>query len=73
MSGGEECWGKCRWEKREVVIWADVKNHGVARDTLIHELLHRYMPWMDEEAVDLLASELDDVLDMAEREGILEI
>lgn len=70
---GEECWGICRWDKREIVIWKGACKHGLARDTIIHEMGHRYFPWMREGVVNHFASSVDEVLDLVESEGILEL
>lgn len=70
---GEECWGTCNWAKREIVIWKGASKHGMSRDTIIHELTHKCFPWMKEEVVDAFATSVDEVLDLAESRGILEL
>lgn len=70
---GEDCWGECNYRRREVVVSSKCDNHGLARDTLLHEMIHKIMPFLSEEAVEHLASSLDFVLDLAEDRGILEL
>ena len=59
-------WGECRFDTRELVLTTDTEKHGIARQTFLHEMLHKLMPWMDEDAVDNLATQLDESLDVAE-------
>lgn len=69
---GEDCWGLCDTAKREIKIWKKSADHGMARDTALHEMLHKFMPWMEEAAVAHMASEMDYALDALESAGILE-
>lgn len=70
---GHPVWGYCDSDKREIVIHAAAAEHGLARETLIHEALHRACPFFSEEAVDHLAKELDGLLDFAEHKDILDL
>lgn len=73
MEDGEELWGRCNAPKREIVICKAVQKHGLAREILLHELIHRYLWFLDEEVVSFVAGEIDHALDVAESEGILEL
>lgn len=57
------CWGWCDFDKREIVISNETKKAGLDRDTLIHEALHKMMPFLSEESVNHVATELDNILD----------
>lgn len=70
---GEEKWGVCDCGKREIVISKEVQKEGVAREVFLHEMLHRLMWFLSEDAVDHLAKELDHALDAAEASNILEL
>ena len=61
---GEECWGRCDWPKHEIVLTRAANRHGVDRQVFLHEMVHKICPWMDEDAVDDMASQLDDALDV---------
>ncbi len=56
-------WGYVHWEKREIVLSKDAEKRGLDRDTLIHELTHKAMPFLSEQCVDVFATELDDALE----------
>ena len=56
-------WGYCCYEKREIVVSKQTAQYGVDREVLIHELLHKIMPFLDEPCVDLAATEIDDALE----------
>ena len=70
---GEEKWGICNYTDREIVISRETKQYGVAREILLHEVIHKCCPFLAEETVVHLARELDLVLDFAEHESILDI
>jgi hypothetical protein len=53
-------WGECRFDSREIVIASDAEKKGLDRQVFFHEMIHKVCPWMDEDAVDHLATELDD-------------
>ncbi len=57
-------WGWCDYDKREVVLTKESQTVGIDREVLIHELLHKAMPFLTEECVDLVAIELDDALEV---------
>ena len=59
----KDCWGFCDFANREIVLCPSTESAGVKRQTLFHELIHKVCPWMEEEAVDHLATELDDGAD----------
>jgi hypothetical protein len=63
---GAECWGVCDPVKREISITRATEKHGVARVTYLHEHIHKLLWWMDEEAVEQLAHEIDEGLDVME-------
>jgi hypothetical protein len=65
-NGGGECWGLCDPINREISIAKSTERHGIARVTLLHEMLHRLCWWMSEEAVEQMAQELDESLDVME-------
>jgi hypothetical protein len=65
-NGGSECWGLCVPLTREILITKSTEKHGVARVTFLHEFYHRKMWWMDEDAVENLAVESDEALDVME-------
>jgi hypothetical protein len=73
MLDGEEVWGLCDYPKREIVLSQETRLHGVSREILLHEFLHKIMPWLTEEAVEHTAAELDAILDFAEHRNILDI
>ena len=56
-------WGFCDYDNREIVLCKSAAENGVDREVLIHELLHKIMPFLDEDCVKLAAIELDDALD----------
>ena len=56
-------WGRCDYDKREIVLCKSAHEKGVDREILIHELLHKIMPFLDEECVQVAAVELDDALE----------
>jgi hypothetical protein len=68
---GKECWGTCDPILREIRIAKATERHGVARVTILHEVGHKFMWWMDEEAIEHLATDFDDVLEVCEAAGIL--
>lgn len=70
---GGKTWGKCDAEAREIIVSKATQKKGFARETLIHELLHRYMWFLDEDVVTHVAEEIDFALDAAESAGILEL
>lgn len=70
---GKDLWGYCNTLKREIVVCKKVQKDGVAREVVMHEALHAFLPWLDEAAVDQLAKNLDEVLDVVEGAGILEL
>lgn len=70
---GRECWGLCNTVRREIRVSKLAQKDGVAREVVLHELLHRYMPWMDEDAVEHMAHDIDAVLDAVEAAGIIEL
>jgi len=57
-------WGECRFDTREIILTTDAEKKGVDRQVFLHELIHKVCPWMDEDAVDHLATEQDDALDV---------
>lgn len=61
----KSAWGWCDWEKREIVLCPHAEKKGYDRETLIHEVSHRYMPWMNEDCITIFAKEMDDILDVA--------
>ena len=61
---GEECWGQCRYDTREILLAKATERHGIDRQVFLHEMIHKICPWMDEDAVDDMATELDDALDV---------
>lgn len=61
-------WGTCNWSKREIVLNTEARREGIARQVLLHEMLHRLFPWMEEGCVDTAATELDDALDALDGE-----
>lgn len=71
--GDYECFGYCCAEDKEIVVSKQTQIEGVAREVLIHEMLHRLLPFMNEDAIDYLARSLDEVLDICETEAILEL
>jgi len=56
-------WGYCNYDKREIVICKTTQASGIEREILIHELLHKIMPFLDEECVRVAATEIDDALE----------
>jgi hypothetical protein len=62
--GKVRCWGFCDYANREILICSSCERSGVDRDTFLHEMIHKICPWMAESAVDSLATELDDALDV---------
>ena len=56
-------WGHCDYDKREIVLTRESQKKGVDREVLIHELLHKAMPFLTEECVALVAVEIDDALE----------
>lgn len=56
-------WGYCDYGKREIVLCRTTQQAGVDREILIHELLHKIMPFLDEDCVAIAAKEIDDALD----------
>ena len=58
-------WGKCDYDKREIVLTRESQRSGVDREVFIHEMIHKICPWLDEEAVEFMAMEIDDALDIA--------
>jgi hypothetical protein len=61
---GDECWGRCDWWKREIILTRATERAGIDRQVFLHEMIHKICPWMDEDAVDDMATELDDSLDV---------
>jgi hypothetical protein len=59
-------WGFCDFEKREVVLGPESKNHPVERETVLHEVAHKLMPFLEEDCILELAREQDDILDLLE-------
>ena len=57
------CWGYCDYAKHEIVICKTTQREGIDREVLIHEVLHKLMPFLDEECVEAAAIELDDALE----------
>lgn len=68
---GKEAWGYCDYGKKEVVITKTTMQHGISRQVFLHEIFHKLLPWMAEDAIDHLATETDDSLEMAEKLGIM--
>lgn len=64
---GEECWGYCDYEKREIVISRSAAKFGLDREVLLHEVAHKICPWMAEDAVEFLAYELTESLSVCEQ------
>ncbi len=58
-----KAWGWCDYDKREIVISKEAESKGIDREVLIHELLHKVMPFLTEECVDLAALEVDSALE----------
>ena len=56
-------WGYCDFNRHEIVLCSTAQQHGVDRGILIHEVLHKLMPFLAEEAVEVAATELDDALE----------
>jgi hypothetical protein len=69
---GVECWGTCDPVRREIRIAKSAEKHGVARVTLFHELEHKILWFMSEDAIEQLSQEHDEVLEVAEAAGILQ-
>lgn len=61
---GVDCWGYCDWHDREIVLAQGAEKAGVDRQVFLHEMIHKICPWMDEDAVDGMATELDDAMDV---------
>ena len=57
------CWGYCDYRNYEIVLCPTTERAGVKRQVLFHELIHKVCPWLEEDAVDHLATELDDGAD----------
>ncbi len=57
-------WGWCDYDKRQIVMSKEAEKEGIDREVLIHELLHKAMPFLTEECVDLVATELDEALEV---------
>jgi hypothetical protein len=56
-------WGYCDYDKREVVMCRTAQKEGIDREILIHEVLHKIMPFLDEDCVVAAAVELDEALE----------
>jgi hypothetical protein len=56
-------WGHCDYDKREIVICKTAVEKGIEREILIHEILHKIMPFLEEDCVEHAAIELDNALD----------
>jgi hypothetical protein len=69
--GGVECWGTCDPIAREIRIAESAARHGVARVTILHELGHRLQWYLSEDAIEYLAQQNDEVLEVCEHAGIL--
>lgn len=69
----KKSWGYCDVKQRRIVITKAAQREGISREILLHEAIHKLMWFLDEEAVDYMAKELDATLDAAEDAGILEL
>lgn len=63
-ANGSDCWGYCDYATRAIVLAKACERHGIDRQVFLHEMIHKICPWMDELAVDDMATELDDSLDV---------
>jgi hypothetical protein len=64
--GGGECWCLCVPIGREILITKSTERSGISRVTFLHEMIHKICWWMDESAVEQMAQELDESLDVME-------
>jgi hypothetical protein len=56
-------WGHTDYDRHEIVIDPRCRAAGLEREIVIHEMLHKLFPWMDEGPVAVAAKEIDDALD----------
>ena len=56
-------WGHCDYDKREIVLSKESQEKGIDREVLIHEVLHKVMPFLTEECIDLAAVEVNESLE----------
>ncbi len=62
-------WGVCDFTKKEIVISTATLKEGNVREIIMHEMLHKLFPWLDEEYVLHGAKELDYALDQLLPDG----
>jgi hypothetical protein len=58
-------WGYCSYYEKEIVISKAAEKEGIDRRIFLHEFFHKAMPWMAEEAIELLSTDTDDALEVA--------
>lgn len=56
-------WGECDYTNKEIVISKDTLSEGNVREIIIHEMLHKLYPFLDEEWVASGAAEIDFALE----------
>lgn len=61
---GSECWGLCDFVHRQITLSKATEKAGIDRYVFLHEMIHKICPWMDEDAVVEMATELDEALDV---------
>lgn len=57
----KDAWGDCHWETRTIRIARDAKDEKEL-DTLIHEMGHAIMPYLTEEAILQMGTEMASAL-----------
>lgn len=62
----EPSWGHADYDLREIVLSPESKDHPIERDLVIHEVIHKLCPFLAEDCVEEMATEIDDVLDLLE-------
>lgn len=64
---GHPVWGYADFINKEIVLDKDTgKTQHNEREIVLHEAIHKYCPFLDEEFVAAMAVELDDILDVME-------